>query len=269
MISQCFQITHRMRRREFAIAPLALVIASITPLSATSISWGSELDPAVRIYRQRQDQATPASVLAWLQTSNRRFTDGKSIHGGYSRDARERVRVSAQGQRPLAAVLSCIDSRTSPEIVFDTAVGDLFTARVGANVVNDDVLGSLEIAVASGAKVIVVLGHTDCGGIKGACGGLQYGHMTQLLERVKPAIAETHATLDKNPALSFEVGERIVSNPRFIAEVSHAHARMSTQQIRDRSPILREQLARGEVILVTAVYDVKSGRVKFDKVISE
>lgn len=266
MINPNLQRYGKSRRAICALGLFALIGAVEAPVYATLIASDSGSEDAVRIYRQRQDNATPASVLAWLQAGNRRFSAGRSIHGGYPRDARERVRVSAQGQRPLAAILSCIDSRTAPEMVFDTSVGDLFTARVGANVINDDVLGSLEVAVASGAKVIVVLGHTDCGGVKGACSGLEYGHMTQLLERVKPAVAHTHALLDSDPVLSKVVGERVVTNRRYIAEVSHTNAVMSTQQIRDRSPILKEQLDRGEVILVTAMFDVDSGRVIFDQV---
>lgn len=142
-----------------------------------------------------------------MKQGNQRFAAGRSNHGGYLINALERAEASAKGQRPLAAILSCIDSRTSPELVFDTSVGDLFTARVGANVINDDILGSLEIAVESGAKVLVVLGHTDCGGVKGACSNLQLGHMTQLLERVKPAIKDTNEWLNKNPKLSESVGE--------------------------------------------------------------
>jgi carbonic anhydrase len=215
-------------------------------------------------YRQRLTLATPASVLAWLKTGNKRFSQGGSTHGGYVSDARERIAVSATGQRPLAAVLSCIDSRTTPELVFDTSVGDLFTARVGANVINDDILGSLEIAVASGARVIIVLGHTDCGGVKGACANLQLGHMTQLLERIKPSIAATNDHLDHDPVFAKEVGERSVSNRRYIAEVSHMNAEQSARQIVERSSILREKISAGELILVSGLYDVDSGRIQFD-----
>lgn len=174
------------------------------------------------------------------------------------------IQVSAQGQIPLATVLSCIDSRTTPELIFDTSVGDLFTARVGATVVNDDILGSLEISVESGAKVVIVLGHTDCGGIKGACVGLELGHMTQLLERVKPAIQITNTRLDNDPILSKIVGDRVVSNRRYIAEVSHDNAEMSADQLLSRSPILREKVQRGEILLVPAIFNVDTGLVTFD-----
>ena len=251
-----------MRQLNRLIVIVAVLGAGLAP--ALGARAAGDLDEAVRVYRERQDQATPAAVLALLREGNRRFVAGDSTHGGIPTDARERVQVAARGQRPLAAILSCIDSRTAPEMVFDTSVGDLFTARVAANVVNDDVIGSLEIAAASGAKVIVILGHTDCGGIKGACNGLELGHLTQLLERVKPAIASTNARLDADAERSRDIGERIATNRRYVAEVSHANAVQSTEQIRARSPLLREMIDAGEVILVTAVFDVDTGRVVFD-----
>jgi carbonic anhydrase len=244
----------------FAVAGLLHV-----PAQAGNFGPASNLDDAVKIYRQRQTDATPASVLAWLKEGNSRFSAGRSKHGGYPKNARERIQVAAQGQRPLAAILSCIDSRTTPELAFDTSVGDLFTARIGANVINDDILGSLEIAVESGAKVIVVLGHTDCGGIKGACTGLELGHMTQLLERVKPAIQTTNTRLDKDPILSKAVGERVVGNRRYIAEISHDNADQSADQLLSRSSILREKVQRGEILLLPAVLNVDTGRVTFYK----
>lgn len=258
--------------QKLIVRGLFLALASVT-LSTTQDSFAltaspapnSKLEDAVRAYRQRQADATPATVLQWLKDGNRRFAKGRSIHGGYPRDTRERIQVSAQGQRPLAAILSCIDSRTTPELTFDTSVGDLFTARVGANVTNDDIIGSLEIAAESGAKVIVVLGHADCGGIKGACSGLELGHMTQLLERVKPAIQITNTRLDNDPELSKAVGERVVSNRRYIAEISHDNAEMSTSQILSKSSILREKVQRGEIILVSAVFNVDTGVVTFDQ----
>ena len=215
-------------------------------------------------YQDRQSTATPEKVLVWLTDGNDKFSKGTATHGGYLTDARARIGVTAHGQRPLAVVLSCIDSRTSPEIIFDTTIGDLFTVRIGANVVNDDILGSLEIAVESGAKVLVVLGHTDCGGVKGACSNLQLGHMTQLLERVKPAISDTNKYLDMNPVISEKVGDRVVGNRRYIAEVSHMNAQQSARQILERSPLLNEKVKNKEIILISGIYDVDTGKVNFD-----
>ncbi len=118
-----------------------LAIILILTNSFATASFAMPGDP-IEIYRQRKVDATPTSVFNWLKEGNQQFANGRASHGGYPKDARERVRVTAQGQRPLATILSCIDSRTTPELIFDTSVGDLFTARVGANVVNDDILPS-------------------------------------------------------------------------------------------------------------------------------
>lgn len=248
---------------------MKLSIASLIFLTSTLQNNVYGLEPknrqseSIQTYRQRQADATPISVLNWLKEGNSRFATGLANHGGFLEDSRKRMQIAAKGQRPLVAILSCIDSRTSPELVFDTSVGDLFAVRVGANVTNDDIVGSLEIAVESGAKVVVVLGHTDCGGIKGACSGLELGHMTQLLERVKPAIQTTNSRLDNDPALSKTVGARVVSNRRYIAEISHDNAELSTTQLLQKSSILRAKVERGEIFLISAVYDVDTGRVLF------
>jgi carbonic anhydrase len=241
----CFQAQAQAQNKPFAIA--------------------FDLNESIAEYRKREADATPDSVLKWLQDGNQRFVAGNSTHGGYPIDARERIQVSAKGQAPIAVVLSCIDSRTTPEMAFDTSVGDIFTVRVGANVVNDDILGSLEIAAESGARVVVVMGHTNCGGVAAACSGLELGHMTQLLERVKPAIANTNNRMDNNPTLDKMIGERVASNPRYLAEVSHENAMLSTKQILERSQILRDKVARGEILLKTALFDVNTGRVIFDQ----
>jgi carbonic anhydrase len=162
-------------------------------------------------------------------------------------------------------VLSCIDSRTTPELIFDTNVGDLFTARVGANVVNEDIVGSLEITAESGVKVIVILGHTDCGGVKAACNHVELGHMTQLLKRIQPVIDETNSYLDKTPGLSAAVGPRVTSNRKYISEVSHMNARNSRRLILEQSHLLREKIKNHQLILVSALYDVESGAVSFDE----
>jgi carbonic anhydrase len=258
------QLASATKERRFKMK--ILLIAALMSVAAFADSPPQKASTPLTRYRERLDTATPKSVYAWLAAGNERFAKGASTHGGYLSDTRERIGVSAKGQRPLAVVLSCIDSRTTPELIFDTSVGDLFTARVGANVVNDDILGSLEIAVESGAHVLVVLGHTNCGGVTAACDNLQLGHMTQLLERVKPAITATHKHLDENPVLSAEVGERVISNRRYIAEVSHMNAQQSALQILERSPLLKEKVKNKELILVSALYDVDSGKVLFDPI---
>ncbi len=244
---------------------LGSVVAGCTHSNFADVESQSQFSHLKQIYQQRQAEASPEKVMTWLKLGNERFVAGQTTHDGVSSDGRARMAVAAQSQRPLAVVLSCIDSRTSPELVFDTAVGDLFTARVGANVISDDILGSLEIAVESGAKVLLVLGHTDCGGIKAACSHLHLGHMTQLLDRIQPAIAATNSRLDKDTVYSNQVGERTVSNRRYIAEVSHMNAQQSARQILERSPFLKEKLQNREVLIVSGIYDVDSGRIAFDQ----
>lgn len=219
----------------------------------------------VQSYQLRQDQATPDSILSWLKQGNQRFAAGRATQGGFGSDPRLRRYNSAQGQRPLAVVLSCIDSRTTPELVFDVSVGDLFTPRIGANVINDDILGSIEVAVESGAKLVLIMGHSRCGGIGAACSGLQLGHFTQLLDRIQPVIRDVNNALDADPAHSHEIGERITGNPKYIREVSHANARNSRRQLLEKSSIIRDKVNRGEIKVLSALYDVESGRVTFDK----
>lgn len=248
--------------RKYFLIPVALSFLALSLEAAPGLGNIGEL---IKIYRQRQADATPASVLEWLENGNERFVAGRSSHGGYPVDSRERVLVSAPGQRPLAAVLSCIDSRTTPELAFDTSIGDLFTARVGANVISDDILGSLEVAVESGAKVVVILGHTQCGGVMAACNDVELGHLTQLLAKVKPAIRSVHERMDRDHDFAREVGERITSNRRYVAEVSHANAKQSRAQILERSSLLREKSESGEVAIVSAMFDVYSGQITFDQ----
>jgi len=235
-------------------------------LAAPFICHADNLDDAIAKYRARRDTITPVQVLDWLKAGNRRFAAGAAEHGGYPVDARERIHASAAGQRPLAVVLSCIDSRTTPELAFDVSVGDVFTARVGANVINDDVLGSLEIAANSGAKVVVIMGHTDCGGVKGAIDNLVLGHATAMLAKVKPAIAAVNARLDADPAFAHEVGERSTQNRRYVAEVAHANARASFAAALAQSPLLREMVDRGEILFVGALFDVDTGEVRWEPV---
>lgn len=249
-----------MTRGFFFVLAMTLALSAFAGQPPTPL----KLDPAVQQYQARQAEVTPPSVLAWLKAGNARFASGVSEHGGYPIDARQRILVSSVGQRPLAAVLSCIDSRTTPELAFDTSVGDLFTARVGADVINDDILGSLEIAAESGVKVIVVLGHTQCGGVIAACNNVDLGHFTQLLARIKPAINLVNTKIDSDADYKRTVGEKSSTNRTYIAEVSHANARQSLAQIRERSPLLKAKADSGEILLVSAMFDVYTGHVTFD-----
>jgi carbonic anhydrase len=190
----------------------------------------------------------PADVLQRLRDGNARFVAGLSVE----RDYRAEVKQTSNGQYPLASIVACIDSRSSPEIVFDQGLGDLFSARIAGNFVDDDILGSLEFASkVAGSKLIVVLGHTECGAIKGACDDVRLGNLTTTLSHLKPAV----------DAVTDVPGPRSSKNPDFVRAVTEMNVKLTMAEIRKRSPILDGMIARGEVGLVGAMYDVTTGVV--------
>ena len=200
--------------------------------------------------KDSQAAMTPAAALAELKDGNARFVAGKPQH----RDFPAQVKATAGGQYPFAVVLSCLDSRQPIEIVLDQGIGDIFSARVAGNVLDDDILGSMEFACkVSGAKLIAVIGHSNCGAIKGAIDDVELGNLTGLLTKIKPA-------MDAVPA---EVQPRTTKNYAFVNAVSEANVRLVMQQIRERSPILRELLDKGEIALVGGMYDLETGKVEF------
>ncbi len=195
-----------------------------------------------------RDALTPDAVLDRLLAGNERFLQGASPH----RDFLAEQQASAAGQFPMAALLSCIDSRAPAEIVMDTGIGDVFNARVAGNVVNDDILGSLEFACAvAGAKVVMVIGHTACGAIKGAIDGAELGHLTGLLAGIAPAI-------DATP----HDGERGSGDAAFVDAVAATHVARSVTLIREQSPVLRELEEAGTIRIVGAMYDLADGRMR-------
>jgi len=200
--------------------------------------------------KESQAAMTPPQALQALRDGNARFVAGKPIR----RNLPAEVHAAAAGQYPFAVVLSCIDSRQPVEIVLDQGIGDLFSIRVAGNVLNDDVLGSLEFACkVSGAKLIAVIGHSNCGAIKGAINHAQLGNLTGLLDKINPAI-------DAVPA---NVQPRLTSNHAFVDQVSEANVRLVMQEIRERSPILRGMLDKGDISLVGGMYDLATGKVQF------
>jgi carbonic anhydrase len=200
--------------------------------------------------KESQTAMTPAQALAELKAGNARFVAGKPLH----RDFPAQVKATASGQYPFAVVLSCLDSRQPIEIVLDQGVGDIFSARVAGNVLNDDILGSMEFACkVSGAKLIAVIGHSNCGAIKGAIDDVQLGDLTGLLTKIKPAI-------DAVPA---DVSPRTTKNYDFVNAVAEENVKLVMKEIRERSPILREMLDKGEIGLVGGMYDLSTGKVTF------
>lgn len=198
-----------------------------------------------------QAQLTPQAVYERLVQGNKDFTeDNLTI-----RNNTQRVREASLGQFPKAVVLSCLDSRVPVEDVFHSGIGDLFVARVAGNIVNDDILGSLEFACkVSGSKVIVVLGHEYCGAVKSAIDQVKLGNITTLLNKVQPAVQQA--------SKSFE-GEKKSSNPDFVKAVGDKNVHTGIEEIRKRSPILKEMEDKGEILILGGVYDMHTGKVEF------
>jgi carbonic anhydrase len=205
---------------------------------------------AVTQTKESQKAMTPARVLQLLKDGNERFISG----GMVNRDLRAQIKATSEGQYPFATILSCQDSRTSNDLLFDLNKGDAFSLRIAGNVVNEDILGGMEFgAKAAGAKLIAVIGHTKCGAIYGACDNVKMGNLTGLLDKIKPAIADVSAS----------VTPRDSKNPKFVDAVTVANVRYQMKQIREKSPILKEMIDRGEIALIGGMYDISSGEVKF------
>jgi carbonic anhydrase len=199
---------------------------------------------------ESQAAMTPPSALAELKAGNARFVAGHPQKRNPSAD----IKATAPHQYPKAVVLSCMDSRQPIEIVLDQGIGDIFSVRVAGNVLDDDVLGSMEYGCkVAGAKLIAVIGHSSCGAIKGAVDGVDLGNLTGLLAKIQPVIGQIPD--DSQPRTS--------KNHEFVDKVSEANVRLVMQQIRERSPILREMLDSGQIGLVGGLYDLATGEVRF------
>ena len=197
--------------------------------------------------RESQTDLTPAAALNLLREGNARFQAGSMA----TRDLVSQVGVTAQGQFPFAVILSCIDSRVSAELVFDQGLGDVFSARIAGNVLNDDILGSLEFACQlAGSKLIVVVGHSACGAVRGACDGAELGHLTGLLKKIGPAIEAVAAS-------GQERGDE------FVLRVAERNVEHVVREIRERSPVLEALITKGDVGIVGAMYSVQTGKVEF------
>jgi carbonic anhydrase len=227
---------------------VAIVALGLLPLTGCSTAQPERRD--LRAIQQAQAGSTPAQVLDWLQRGNGRFVAGEFAR----RDMLHDQRVTAAGQHPLAVILSCIDSRAPAEFIFDAGIGDLFNARIAGNIADTDQVGSLEFACkVSGAKLVVVMGHTSCGAIKGACDRVQMGNLTALLDKIQPAVE----------AVRDVPGGRTSKNREFVEAVAEANVRLAVQSIRDLSPILRGMEAEGQIGITGCIYDLETGRVRF------
>ncbi|MEH6951743.1 carbonic anhydrase family protein [Nitrobacter sp. NHB1] len=197
----------------------------------------------------RQKHISPDEAIARLKAGNDRFVGGKTVNC----DLMAQVRETAKAQAPFAAIVGCIDSRVPPELVFDQRIGDVFCARIAGNFINDDIVGSLEFATeVSGARAIVVLGHSSCGAIKGAIDDVRLGHLTETLAHIRPAVLATKAD-----------GKPSSKNDAFVQAVAETNARMATAALTARSPILKALAAKGELRIAAAMHDLATGRVSW------
>jgi carbonic anhydrase len=200
--------------------------------------------------KESQAKITPESAVEFLKEGNKRFLKNRQIDRDYLKQAIQ----TARGQYPFAVVLSCIDSRTTSELIFDQGIGDIFSIRVAGNVLNNDILASMEYACAvAGSKLVVVLGHTNCGAVTSACNNFKMGHITELLSKIKPAIDNEKET----------ISQRNGTNPDFVNNVTKINVKLVIEAIRLQSSILSELEANKNIIIVGANYDIESGLVEF------
>jgi carbonic anhydrase len=205
----------------------------------------------ITLDNESRKNITPELALELLKKGNERFVGNLKVN----RNLLNQMNDTSSGQFPFAIILSCIDSRTSAELIFDQGLGDIFSCRIAGNIINDDIIGSMEFACkVAGAKLIMVLGHSKCGAIKGACDDVQLGSLTGLLNKVKPAIAMEKTTKKE---------DRNSENDEFVENVANFNVTVAMKEIGEKSPILKEMLEKREITVSGGVYDVATGEVDF------
>ncbi len=200
--------------------------------------------------KEMQESITPSMALDLLKEGNKRFINNLKVNRNLLQQANE----TSDGQHPFAVILSCIDSRTSAELIFDQGLGDIFSIRIAGNIINEDILGSMEFGCkVAGAKVIVVLGHTKCGAVKGACDHVEMGNLTSLLTKIRPAVDDEMETKEN----------RNSNNPAFVENVASINIKRSVKAITERSPILKEMIESGQIGIVGGTHEIATGEVTF------
>ena len=233
----------RLRAKTTTLAFVALLTVLLTSTAVRADRVTSVMTA------ETQADVTPAKALTMLRDGNVRFVSGNATDYDYI----AQIKQTAKGQFPFGTVLSCLDSRIPPEIIFDRGIGDLFVARVAGNFTNDDILGSFEFAARlGGSKLIVVMGHTECGAVKGACDAAQLGLLSTTLASINPAVT---AVEGHDPRTS--------KNTAFVQAVTEMNVRLTMKTLRDRSVVLRQMIDSGEIDLVGAMYDINTGKVTF------
>ncbi len=200
--------------------------------------------------KEMQAAITPSMALDLLKEGNKRFVNNLKVNRNLLQQANE----TSDGQHPFAVILSCIDSRTSAELIFDQGLGDVFSVRIAGNIINEDILGSMEFGCkAAGSKIIVVLGHTKCGAVKGACDHVEMGNLTALLSKIQPAVYDEN-TVKEN---------RNSGNAEFVEKVSTINVKRTVTAIMERSTILKEMIEAGQIGIVGGTHDITTGKVTF------
>ena len=200
--------------------------------------------------KEMQTAITPLMALELLKDGNKRFVNNLKVNRNLLQQANE----TSDGQHPFAVILSCIDSRTSAELIFDQGLGDVFSVRIAGNIINEDILGSMEFGCkVAGSKIIVVLGHTKCGAVKGACDHVEMGNLTALLSKIRPAV-DDEETITQN---------RNSNNTEFVEKVSVINVKRTVKSILQRSPILKEMVEKGEIGIVGGTHELTTGQVSF------
>lgn len=239
--------TKKLAQLTIAVSTAILLSACASPELASN-----KQQDVIAMSKAKQDQTSPAMAIKMLQEGNARFTSGMML----KRDLNAQVKVTGHdGQFPFASVVSCIDSRTEPTLVFDQGIGDIFNASVAGNFVNEDILGSLEYASkVAGSKAIVILGHTHCGAVKGACDNAALGNLTQLIAKISPAVKATPDT---------HGSDRSSKNHYFVDAAAEMNVKMTVKAVTERSPVLKEMVDTGQIKVIGAMLDVETGKVTF------
>ncbi len=225
-----------------------VIVFAANGLMSAKIANAQTQPPAMT--KEMQDQMTPAEILQRFKDGNQRFLQGKMFHRDYLKEKD----IAAAGQHPYAIIVSCIDSRKPAEIIFDKGIGDVFNARIAGNFVNTDILGSIEFATkVSGAKVILIMGHTNCGAIKSAVDNVQLGNITAMLSNIKPAVESVTGIS----------GEKTSKNKNFVEAVAKQNVLLATKTITDKSAIVKDMVKAGQVVIAGCMYDLESGVVTF------
>jgi len=197
-----------------------------------------------------QEAITPSMAIEILKEGNKRFMNNLKAN----RNLLEQANETSDGQHPFAVILSCIDSRTSAELIFDQGLGDVFSVRIAGNIINEDILGSMEFACkVAGSKIIVVLGHSKCGAIKGACDHVEMGNLTALLSKIQPAVFDEKSELEN----------RNSSNSDFVEKVAAINVKRTVNAIKERSPILKEMITNQEIGIIGGMHNLANGEVTF------